>query len=81
MIARKIILMSVTAASLAGCYAYAGPPRHTHYRHERVVVVDERPHPRPVVIVHERPRPVVVHERVVVRENRRRPRHHDHDHD
>jgi ABC-type uncharacterized transport system auxiliary subunit len=79
MIARKIIAMSAMAVSLAGCYAYAGPPRHTHYRHERVVV-HQRPQPRPVVIVHQRPRPAVVRERVVVRETRRRPRHH-HDHD
>lgn len=54
------ILSAVVAASLGGCYAYAGPPRHAHYRHrERVVVVE---HPRPA--------PVVVHERVVVRDRR-----------
>jgi hypothetical protein len=29
MIARKILAMSAMAVSLAGCYAYAGPPRHT----------------------------------------------------
>jgi hypothetical protein len=81
MIPSKILLTCAMAASLSGCYAYAGPPRHTHYRHERVVVVHERPRPRPVVVAHERPRPVVVHERVVVRENRRHPRHHGHDRD
>lgn len=57
---KNLVLAAVLASSMAGCYAYAGPPRHAHYRRERVVVV-ERP----------RPAPVVVHERVIVRDQRR----------
>ena len=65
----KLVSATAVLSFWTGCYAYAGPPRHTyHPRHERVVVVQERP----------RPAPVVVHERVVVREDGRR-RHHDDD--
>lgn len=60
--ARKLVVVGVIGTVLNGCYAYAGPPRHTyHPRRERVVVVERAP-----------PAPVVVHERVVVRERRHR---------
>ena len=63
----KLGCVAAMGSFLGGCYAYAGPPRHAyHPRHERELVVVERP------------RPVVVHERVVVREHERR-RHHDDD--
>ncbi|HYQ14585.1 MAG TPA: hypothetical protein VEQ58_02470 [Polyangiaceae bacterium] len=52
---------AIAAIALSGCYAYAGPPRHARYRHERVVVHE-----------HPRPRPVVVEERVVVHDDHRR---------
>jgi hypothetical protein len=58
---KHLIVSAVIAASLGGCYAYAGPPRHAHPRRERVVVVE-----------HRRPAPVVVHERVVVRHRHHR---------
>jgi hypothetical protein len=62
----KLVSVATVGSVLGGCYAYAGPPRHAyHPRHERELVVVERP------------RPVVVHERVVVREERHR--HHDDD--
>lgn len=57
---KHLILSAVIAASLGGCYAYAGPPRHAHRHRERVVVVE-----------HRRPAPVVVHERVVVHDRHR----------
>ena len=69
---KNALLLGALGTSLAGCYAYAGPPRHTyHPRHERVVVVHERP----------RPAPVIVRERVVVKEDRRHRHHDDHHHD
>lgn len=66
---KNLVILGVVGTFLSGCYAYAGPPRHTyHPRHERVVVV-------------ERPRPVpVVRERVVVVRERDRHRH-DHRYD
>jgi len=55
---KNLCLLGIVGASVTGCYAYAGPPRRAYYpRHERVVVVERR-------------RPVVVRERVVVREHR-----------
>jgi hypothetical protein len=68
---KNLALVGIIGSSISGCYAYAGPPRHSyHPRHERVVVVERR-----------RPAPVIVRERVVVREHRGHDRDHDHDHD
>jgi hypothetical protein len=58
------LMLSVVGTSVAGCYAYAGPPRHTH---EKVVVVKERP----------KPQRVVVKEKVVVKDDKRRHHHDD----
>jgi hypothetical protein len=60
-----LLLVSTFGLSVAGCYAYAGPPRHSH---QKVVVVKERP----------RPQRVVVKEKVVVKDGKHR-RHHHHD--
>ena len=66
----KLGCVAAMGSFLGGCYAYAGPPRHAyHPRHERVVIVRERP----------RPAPVVVQERVVVRRDERHRHHHDDD--
>lgn len=75
---RKAAFLALIALAGSGCYAYAGPPRHTH---GRVVVVHDRPRPQPVVVVHEhRPPPrVVVRERVVERRHHRRHHHHERD--
>jgi hypothetical protein len=60
------LLLSLVGSSVAGCYAYAGPPRHTR---EKVVVVKERP----------KPQRVVVKEKVVVKEGKGKRHHHHHD--
>lgn len=75
---RPAAIIALAALFGPGCYAYAGPPRHTHER----VVVHERPRPTRVVVVRERRPPpprVIVRERVVERGPHRPHRHHDHD--
>ena len=61
---QKAALVGLIVSTVAGCYAYAGPPRHTH---ERVVVVKEKA-----------PKRVVVRERVV-EPDKHHKKHHDHD--
>ena len=58
---QKAALVGLIVSTVAGCYAYAGPPRHTH---ERVVVVREPP-----------PKRVVVRERVVDKHHKKHHDH------